>query len=184
MKTTQSHEGISAIYQNRVIQYILSITPQFLRYAVCGGIAMVTDMIAFSLSAYFLFPCLGAEDPFVRMLNLSTPDMDDHQRAFNFVLCKIISFIVANLVAYTLNVLFVFRSGSRRRISEAILFYMGSAISIGIGGTAGWILIHARSLPTSFSYVATAACAITFNFILRKYVVFRDKGSRSERLRS
>ena len=54
---------------------------QFIKYAICGGIATATHIVIFHLIGWRLIPCLQANDPFVKYLHLSVPEVDLQRRA-------------------------------------------------------------------------------------------------------
>ena len=80
---------------------------------------------------------------------------------------------VGNIVgADILNVLFVFKAGKHSRWKEVGLFYLVSAISVGIGVGLGAVLIRGFGLSTTFSYIAKAISTTLINFVARKYIIF------------
>lgn len=146
---------------------------QFLKYAACGGVAMAADMLTFFLVAWLLFPALTENDVLVRLFHLKVVAVPDYLRTINFCLANGISFLVSNLVAYILNVLFVFERGRHSRRKEVGLFYLVSAVSVGIGVAVGAILIQGFGLSTTFSYIAKVVFTTLINFVARKYVIFQ-----------
>lgn len=145
---------------------------QFFKYSVCGGTAMAVDMIVFFLVAWLLFPALTENDVLVRLFKLDIVVVPTYLRTINFCLANGIAFMLSNLTAYILNVLFVFKAGKHRRRKEVGLFYLVSAISVGIGVGFGAVLIQGFGLSTSFSYVAKAISTTLINYAARKYIIF------------
>jgi putative flippase GtrA len=145
---------------------------QFLKYAVCGGIAFATDMIVFFLVAWTLFPALTENDLFVRVFNMQVEAIPDHVRTINFCIGNIIAFAVSNLTAYVLNIFFVFKAGRHSRWKEMGLFYLVSAVSVGIGVAVGAALIQFFGLSTSTSYIAKAVSTTLINYAARKFIIF------------
>ena len=127
---------------------------QFLKYVACGGTAMAVDMVIFFLVAWLLFPALTENDILVRLFNLDIVAIPEYLRTINFCLANVIAFALSNLTAYILNVLFVFKAGKHSRRKEVGLFYLVSAISVGLGVGVGVLLIQGFGLSTTFSYVA------------------------------
>jgi putative flippase GtrA len=76
-------------------------------------------------------------------------------------------------VAYLLNIIFVFRSGRHSRLKEMGLFYLVSAISVGLGTTIGYLLIHFFGFTSSVSYIAKAISTTLINFLVRKLFIFK-----------
>ena len=146
---------------------------QFIKYSLCGGTAMAVDMISFFLVAWLLFPALTENDILVRMFNIDVEPMPDFVRTLNFCIANAIAFMISNLTAYILNILFVFKAGRHNRWKEVGLFYLVSAISVGIGVGIGAALIAAFSMSTTVSYIAKAISTTLINFLARKYFVFQ-----------
>ena len=146
---------------------------QFLKYAFCGGLALVTDALVFFLTAWLLFPALTQNDSLVRIFHLSIVDVPEHIRTINFCINSGIAFLVSNFVAYVLNVIFVFQRGRHGWLMEIGLFYLVSALSVGIGVALGALLIHGFNLSTSFSYVAKVVTTTLINFAARKFIIFK-----------
>jgi len=145
---------------------------QFFKYSVCGGTAMAVDMVTFFLVAWLLFPALTENDILVRLFTMEIETVPKHMRTINFCIGNGIAFMVSNLTAYILNVLFVFRAGKHSRWKEVGLFYLVSAISVGLGVGVGAMLIQGFGLSTTFSYIAKAISTVLINYVARKYIIF------------
>lgn len=145
---------------------------QFFKYSMCGGTAMAVDMVTFFLVAWLLFPALAENDVLVRVFNLEVETVPEHVRTINFCIGNAIAFMLSNLTAYILNVLFVFEAGRHSRRKEVGLFYLVSAISVGIGVGVGAVLIKGFGLSTTFSYIAKAVSTTLINYAARKYIIF------------
>ena len=145
---------------------------QFFKYTLCGGTAMAVDMITFFLVAWLIFPALTENDIIVRLFSMEIVTVPEHVRTINFCIGNGIAFMVSNLTAYILNVLFVFKAGKHSRWKEVGLFYLVSAISVEIGVGLGAVLIRGFGLSTTFSYIAKAVSTTLINFVARKYIIF------------
>ena len=145
---------------------------QFLKYSMCGGTAMAVDMVVFFLVAWLLFPALTENDVLVRLFSMEVEPVPEHMRTINFCIGNAMAFMASNLTAYILNVLFVFKAGKHSRWKEVGLFYLVSAISVGIGVGIGAVLIQGFGLSTTFSYVAKAVSTTLINYAARKYIIF------------
>jgi putative flippase GtrA len=145
---------------------------QVVKYSMCGGFAFAADVITFFIAAWFFFPALTEDDLFVNLLNLNVEPVSDSVRTINFVICSALAFLVSNMVAYILNVNFVFKAGKHSRRKELGLFYLVSGISIAIGTAVGAVLIDKFGLETSYSYVAKAISATLINYAGRKFFIF------------
>lgn len=146
---------------------------QFVKYAACGGVAFATDIIVFYLLAVFIFPALTQNDVFVQMLSLDVEPITESLRLRNFWLGKTLSFTMANLVAYTLNVLFVFKSGKFRMHHEVALFFAVSFTAFLLGTWSGDALIRFFGIQTTVSNLTAVVSATLINYAGRKFVVFR-----------
>jgi putative flippase GtrA len=145
---------------------------QFIKYSLCGGIAFATDMVVFFLVAWLLFPALTENDLFVRLFNIQVESIPENVRTINFCIGNVIAFMISNLTAYVLNILFVFKAGKHSRWKELGLFYLVSAVSVGIGVAIGAALIQTFGLSTSSSYIAKAVSTTLINYAARKFIIF------------
>jgi putative flippase GtrA len=145
---------------------------QFLKYAMCGGVAFAVDMISFFLVAWLLFPALTENDILVRLFNIQIESVPEHVRSINFCIGNVIAFVLSNLTAYILNVLFVFKAGRHRLWKEVGLFYLVSGTSVGIGVAIGVMLIQGFGLSTTTSYIAKAISTTLINYAARKFFIF------------
>ena len=145
---------------------------QFVKYAMCGGTAMAVDMVVFFLAAWLLFPALTENDYLVRLFHMDVVAVPDYLRTINFCLANLVAFMFSNLTAYILNVLFVFKAGKHSRMKEVGLFYLVSAISVGLGVGIGAILIQGFGLSTTSSYIAKAVSTTLINYAARKFFIF------------
>ena len=145
---------------------------QFFKYSMCGGVAMATDMVAFFLVAWLLFPALTENDVLVRLFNMQIEVVPEGVRTTNFIIGNTIAFMVSNMTAYILNILFVFKAGKHSRWKELGLFYLVSGISVGIGVLVGVVLIQGFGLSTTSSYIAKAVSTTLINYAARKFIIF------------
>lgn len=146
---------------------------QFIKYAICGGIATATTIVIFHLLGYRLLPCLQPDDYVVRFLHLQVPEITEKLRGRNAVIANTIAFLVSNFVAYILNVWFVFRSGRHSRLVELGLFYAVSAVSFVVGTALMWWLIHQFGILTTFAFGSNIVVSLLINFAMRKFVIFK-----------
>ncbi|HSR88346.1 MAG TPA: GtrA family protein, partial [Pontiella sp.] len=89
-----------------------------------------------------------------------------------FCIGNVIAFMASNLTAYVLNIFFVFKAGRHSRWKEVGLFYLVSAVSVGIGVVIGAGLIQGFGLSTSSSYIAKAVSTTLINYAARKFIIF------------
>jgi putative flippase GtrA len=145
---------------------------QFFKYSLCGGTAFLVDMITFFLFAWLFFPALTEKDHLVRLFSMEVEPIPDLVRTVNFCINSVFAFITSNFAAYILNVRYVFKGGKHSLWKEVGLFYLVSAISVGIGVALGAVLIGGFGLSTTYSYVAKAVSTTLINFVARKYIIF------------
>jgi len=146
---------------------------QFIKYSLAGGAATITDIIVFYALSWRIFPALKGNDIAVRILHLKTKDITEPERARNFIINTAIAFIFSNMVAYTLNMLWVFEPGRHAWYVEVALFYAVSLTSIVLGTALGWAMIRFMKLSTTSSYIGKMIAALLINFVCRKFVVFK-----------
>jgi putative flippase GtrA len=145
---------------------------QFIKYGISGGIATTVHIIVFHALAWRLFPALQESDAAVKLFKLHVPEMDDRRRSFNSMIDNGGAFVVSNLVAYLLNIAFVFTPGRHHWTIEVALFYAVSGISI-VFGTAlmGW-LIRRYGMRTTYAFGANLVTALLINYAVRKFFIF------------
>lgn len=146
---------------------------QFIKYAIAGGAATVTHILIFHLCAWKAFPALQGNDLAVKYLHWSVPDMDDRTRSRNSMIDNITAFMFSNLVAYLLNILWVFERGRHGWVVEVAMFYAVSAISVAIGTVLMGFLIKKFGIRTTYAFAANIVSAVLINYAVRKFVIFK-----------
>ncbi len=146
---------------------------QFLKYSLCGGLAFATDITVFYLVAVFVFPALTQTDIFAQLLGLDLEPVSEPLRLRNFWIGKSMSFVASNLVAYTLNVLFVFKGGKHKMHHEIALFFAVSFAAFLLGTWSGDALIRFFGAQTTVSNLTAIVFATLFNYAGRKFFIFR-----------
>lgn len=145
---------------------------QFIKYAVAGGVATVTHIVIFHFIAWKMFPCLQEKDHAVRTLKLTIRKVNDATRARNSMIGNFIAFMIANMVAYFANILFVFQGGKYHIIIEILLFYAVSGLSTFLGTMLMGLLIRRFGLLTTYAFGANIFTAVMFNYAMRKFFIF------------
>jgi putative flippase GtrA len=146
---------------------------QFIKYAICGGIATAVHISLFYGCACKLLPALSQQDPVAQALHLSVVTVSDAIRARNSMIDNIVAFIFSNLTAYLLNIFWVFKAGRHHWLLEIGLFYLVSGISVIIGSSLMGYLIQHFGMITTFAFGANVLTSLMINFVLRKYVIFK-----------
>jgi putative flippase GtrA len=145
---------------------------QFIKYALAGGLATVTHIIIFHLIAWKIFPALQEKDHAVRFFKLTISKINDTTRARNSMIGNFIAFLIANMVAYITNILFVFHGGKYHFVIEILLFYAVSGISVFLGTMLMGMLIRRFGLLTTYAFVSNLFTAVMFNYAMRKFFIF------------
>lgn len=146
---------------------------QFIKYAIAGGVATVVHISLFYLCAFKAFPALGPNDPLLRVLHASAVPLSDAIRARNSTIDNVIAFMFSNLTAYLINIAWVFESGRHNRIIEIGFFYLVSGISMVIGTALMGLLIDRLGIATTLAFGTNIFTALVFNYVLRKFLIFK-----------
>jgi putative flippase GtrA len=146
---------------------------QFIKYALAGGLATIIHIIIFHLIAWKIFPSLQAKDHAVRVFKLTIRNINDTTRARNSMIGNFIAFLIANMVAYITNILFVFQGGKYHWLAEILFFYAVSGMSAFLGTMLMGILIRRFGLLTTYAFVANIFTAVMINYAMRKFFIFQ-----------
>ena len=82
------------------------------------------------------------------------------------------AFIVSNLVAYVINIYWVFVPGRYSWIVEITLFYLVSGTSMVMGTVLMGFLIRRFGMLTTYAFGANIFTALMINYAMRKYFIF------------
>jgi len=83
-----------------------------------------------------------------------------------------IAFLVSNLVAYIINIYWVFVPGRHHWLIEITLFYLVSAVAIVIGTGLMGFLIRRFGMLTTYAFGSNIVSAFTINYAVRKFFIF------------
>ncbi len=145
---------------------------QFIKYAVAGALATMTHIVVFHLAGWKIFPVLQAKDLAVRFFKLTITATDDAARARNSMICNGIAFLISNMVAYIINVAWVFHGGRYNFILEILFFYAVSGISVFLGTLLMSVLIRRYGLLTTYAFGANILAEVLLNYVVRKFFIF------------
>jgi putative flippase GtrA len=145
---------------------------QFIKYAISGCIATSTHIIVFHLVAWKMFFALQADDWFVRLFNLPIKNLDDTTRSRNSMKGNGVAFFFSNLVAYLINIYWVFVPGRYHWIIEISLFYLVSGVAIVIGTALMGFLIRYFGMLTTYAFGSNIFAALMINYVMRKFFIF------------
>lgn len=145
---------------------------QFIKYALAGGLATVTHILIFHIIGWKLFPALQEKDPFVKILKLKIEHVSNAKRSRNSMISNFLGFLIANMVAYITNVLWVFEGGKYNIVIEILLFYAVSGISVFIGTSLMGFLIKRYGILTTYAFGSNIFTAVMINYAVRKFFIF------------
>jgi len=146
---------------------------QFIKYALAGGLATITHIVIFHLIAWKLFPSLQDKDHAVKYFHLSIRKVSDSTRARNSMIGNFLAFLVANMVAYITNILWVFQGGKYHFVIELLLFYAVSGISVFLGTMLMGLLIKRFGVLTTYAFASNIVTAVMINYAVRKFFIFQ-----------
>ncbi len=143
---------------------------QFLKYGIAGGFALLTDLVVFTLANLYLFP-IGEAGP------AAMPDLlhslQSDPRVLNYLRCNLLAFVFSNLVAYVLNLKWVFRGGRHSRHLEITYFLLASFVAFLLGSLIGAFLLGALGWNEYLAKAGNVVGAVLINFLCRKYLIFK-----------
>ncbi len=145
---------------------------QFLKYVTCGGIAFLVDFSVFYYIAIKVLPALTPDDVIARLLGLDPEPISTHARLSHYWICIFAGFVISNVVAYVLNVLFVFRGGKHKVHHEIALFFAVSMVAFLLSSVSGDLLIRFFAVQTTVSKLTAIIFATLINYTGRKYFIF------------
>jgi putative flippase GtrA len=151
---------------------------QFLKYAISGVIATGVHLIVFYGMTTFLWPALTADDPALPFLawlgaRAAPAALTDAERAARALAANGVGFVLSNLTAYVLNILWVFTRGRHRWWVEIGLFYAVAGVSLIVGSALQTWLIARLGWSTTVAFGANVVVSLMINYVLRKFVIFR-----------
>ena len=146
---------------------------QFIKYGISGCVAVAAHILVFHLVAWKMFFALQANDWFVRFFNLTIRELDDGARSQNSMLSNVMAFMISNLVAYVINVYWVFVPGRHHWIVEIALFYLVSGAALVIGTAIMGFLIKRFGMLTTYAFGSNIFAALMINYAMRKFFIFK-----------
>ena len=133
---------------------------QFFKYVVCGLIST-----AVLLGVYFVVRTFYGE--------YIADELSKEVLKSHLARVMLVAFVLANVVAYVTNRLFVFTPSGRHWTVEFLIFLAVSAASFYAGNFAkDWFIDS--GLNKDIAALSFAVSSALVNFIARKYIVFTD----------
>ena len=148
-------------------------TIQFIKYGLSGCAAVITHVIVFHLAGWKMFHALQENDWFVKLFDLRVQDLDDSTRSRNSMVNNGMAFLLSNLVAYVINIYWVFVPGRYHWIMEIMLFYLVSGVALVIGTAIMGFLIRRFGTLTTYAFGANIFTALMINYAMRKFFIFK-----------
>lgn len=146
---------------------------QFVKYSIGGALATLVHMAFFYLLALKLLPALNPDDLIANLLNLSRTPASNALRARNYMIDYTIAFLFSNLVAYVINIYWVFHRGRHHWLLEIAYFYGVSGISAVVGTLLTGSMIHGFGISTTLAFGINVVVSLLINFVVRKSFVFK-----------
>lgn len=150
---------------------------QFVKYGIAGGVATGTQVLVFFALSLWVWPAMladtGIDALLVNWLGVEMVEITPALRQRNFVVNNVLAFLLANVVAYGLNFYWVFHPGRHRRHIEMALFFIVSAVSLGVGVQIGVGIMRLFQATTTVAQIGNVLAAVLINFVCRKYIVFK-----------
>ena len=113
------------------------------------------------------------KDLFVVVFDLTVTEVDDVTRSLNSMLSNGVAFIFSSMVAYLINVFWVFIPGRHNKFVEIGLFYLVSGVSVIIGTSTMGFLIRHYGIQTTYAFAANIVSAVMINYGMRKFYIFK-----------
>lgn len=148
---------------------------QFIKYGLCGAAATVIHLVVFYGMGLYLLPAFGEGDPIFRLPWLQAPAewIEPAVRAKRATVYSVTGFMLSNLAAYVMNVLWVFKGGRHHWLVEIVLFYLVAGISLAVGTGLQWWLIARFNLSTSLAFFLNIGASLMINYVVRKKLIFK-----------
>jgi putative flippase GtrA len=159
-----------------IVDQVLGNNPahlvQFIKYSISGCVAVSAHILVFHLVAWKMFFALQKDDWFVGFFGLPVQEVDDTTRSRNSMKANAVAFVISNLVAYLINIYWVFVPGRYHWLLEVSLFYLVSGVAIVIGTALMGFLIRRFGLLTTYAFGSNCFTALMINYAMRKFFIF------------
>lgn len=97
--------------------------------------------------------------------------------SINYLLANVISFILAHLFNYILSRLWVFESGNIKKRIEFSLFMVFVGGGMLINQTLLWFFVDQVQIRYEISKAISIGVVIIWNYLTRKYIIFRKRST-------
>jgi len=148
---------------------------QFVKYGISGLVATGVHLVVFYGMAIWVLPALTEDDPMIRLLGMGAPAaVSDGLRATRAAIGTGAAFMISNLAAYLMNILWVFKRGRHHWAVEIAMFYLVSGISLIVGTLMQtWLILH-WGISTTVAFGTNMIASLAINFVVRKFLIFKS----------
>ncbi|SHG37714.1 Putative flippase GtrA (transmembrane translocase of bactoprenol-linked glucose) [Fibrobacter sp. UWB8] len=130
-----------------------TLSGQFFRYIIVGGLAFLLDLAVFSLCLYVV--------------------------GLHYLLSNFFGLIIGLTFNYTMSILWVFQSCKRnfetKKITEFLLFTLVGFVGVGINQMLMYIMVDGVHMKEIISKIFAAIIVLIWNFGARKLMLFKKK---------
>lgn len=158
----------------RILSHDCGAFWQFVKYGVIGVLSTIVQAAAFYVLASTVLMCLNAEDVAVKYLSLPAADVSDGVRAWRFGWATGIGFVISNIFCWVMNRVFVFKPGRHVWYVELAMFMSVSGLAMLLATVLSGFLISRFALMTTLAVLIEVAVSFVFNFLIRKFVIFKN----------
>ena len=134
---------------------------QFLKYALCGGGALVVHVGVYLWLVQVLWP------------SLNDPGLDDWQRAQSTLAPTALAFLFSNAFVYWLNMKWVFTPGRHAPVREFLYFTAVNLPGALSGSFAQAGLVYFWHWPKWAALAGFIIPTVLINYVCRKFLIFR-----------
>jgi putative flippase GtrA len=140
---------------------------QFIKYGCCGVVAAITHNGILTVLSLTIFPAGQG-------MIVDGQVLDEALRAKNLIINNALAWPFGTLMAYWLNILFVFTPGRHGKMAELAMFWIASAIGFFPGGFVAHWLASSFHLPSLIAQLGFVVTSVMVNFLCRKFIIFKQ----------
>lgn len=93
----------------------------------------------------------------------------------NYMICTVLSWILAVLFAYVTNRIYVFKSKEDNKLKEFVSFISSRILTLLLELGLMFVLVDIMSLSDRISKIGVQVIVIVANYVLSKLIVFKRK---------
>ncbi len=157
----------------RILSHDCGAFWQFVKYGVIGVLSTIVQTAAFYFLASTVLKCLNDGDFAVKVLALPVAEISDNLRAWRFAWATGLGFIISNIFCWIMNRSFVFKTGRHVWYIELIMFMSVSGLAMLLATVLSGYLISQFALMTTLAVLIEIVVSFVFNFIIRKFIIFK-----------